>query len=79
MRNSIMLISHNEHLVSVEGGEWGYRTAIDGTSGRLVPILMTALASERRDDHLRIILLILPGGCGTAGAFVLAKHKGLEA
>ena len=45
VRNSIMLISHFEHLVSVEGREWGHRTAIDGASERLVPILMTALVT----------------------------------
>ena len=45
VRNSIMLISHYEHLVTVEGREWGYRTAIDGASERLIPILMTALVT----------------------------------
>lgn len=45
LRNSIMLISHFEHLVTVEGREWGYRTAIDGASERLIPILMTALVT----------------------------------
>jgi Cu/Ag efflux pump CusA len=45
VRNSIMLISHYEHLVTVEGREWGYRTAIDGASERLAPILMTALVT----------------------------------
>jgi CzcA family heavy metal efflux pump len=45
IRNSIMLISHYEHLVRVEGREWGRRTAIDGASERLVPILMTALVT----------------------------------
>ena len=45
IRNSIMLISHYEHLVMVEGRAWGYRTAIDGASERLLPILMTALVT----------------------------------
>lgn len=45
LRNSIMLISHYEHLIAVEGREWGYRTAIDGASERLAPILMTALVT----------------------------------
>lgn len=45
LRNSIMLISHYEHLIMVEGREWGYRTAIDGASERLAPILMTALVT----------------------------------
>lgn len=45
IRNSIMLVSHYEHLVTVEGKTWDYRTAIDGASERLVPILMTALVT----------------------------------
>lgn len=45
LRNSIMLISHYEHLVEVEGMEWGYQTAIHGASERLAPILMTALVT----------------------------------
>ena len=42
-RNSILLISHYEDLVSEEGLVWGLDTAIRGASERLVPILMTAL------------------------------------
>lgn len=42
LRNSIMLISHYEHLVSVEGMQWGLDAAIRGASERLAPILMTA-------------------------------------
>jgi Cu/Ag efflux pump CusA len=45
IRNSIMLISHYEHLVSVEGLAWGYATAVRGASERLAPILMTALVT----------------------------------
>jgi CzcA family heavy metal efflux pump len=45
LRNSIMLISHYEHLVGVEGMEWGYPTAVRGASERLAPILMTALVT----------------------------------
>jgi Cu/Ag efflux pump CusA len=45
LRNSIMLISHYEHLIAVEGMQWGYETAIRGASERLVPILMTALVT----------------------------------
>ncbi len=41
-RNSIMMISHYEHLVRHEGAEWNAGTAIRGASERLVPILMTA-------------------------------------
>ena len=42
LRNSIMMISHYEHLVAVEGMSWGVETAIRGASERLAPILMTA-------------------------------------
>ena len=43
IRNSIMMISHYEHLVAVEGMPWGPEAALRGASERLVPILMTAL------------------------------------
>jgi CzcA family heavy metal efflux pump len=42
MRNSIMMISHFEHLVTQEGAEWGRDAALRGASERLLPILMTA-------------------------------------
>jgi len=42
MRNSIMMISHFEHLVANEGMTWGRETALRGASERLLPILMTA-------------------------------------
>ena len=45
MRNSIMMISHFEHLVSVEGATWGPEAALRGASERLVPILMTAFVT----------------------------------
>jgi CzcA family heavy metal efflux pump len=45
LRNSIMLISHYEHLVGVEGMQWGLGTALRGASERLAPILMTALVT----------------------------------
>jgi len=45
LRNSIMLISHYEHLVEVEGMHWGLETALRGASERLAPILMTALVT----------------------------------
>src|SRR5581483_7954949 len=44
-RNSIMMISHFEHLVKQEGMTWGLETALRGASERLVPILMTALVT----------------------------------
>ncbi len=42
LRNSVMLISHYEHLVRVEGMQWGLEAAVRGASERLAPILMTA-------------------------------------
>ena len=45
LRNSIMMMSHYEHLVTDEGLPWGPETAIRGASERLSPILMTALVT----------------------------------
>jgi CzcA family heavy metal efflux pump len=59
-RNSIMLISHYDHLIQVEGATWGLPTAIRGASERLVPILMTALVTG-------LGLLPLAIGSGEAG------------
>ncbi|MGC8653431.1 MAG: efflux RND transporter permease subunit [Candidatus Kryptoniota bacterium] len=42
LRNSIMMISHYDHLVNFEGAVWGLDTAVRGASERLTPILMTA-------------------------------------
>lgn len=42
IRNSMMLISHFEHLVDQEGMNWGPAAALRGASERLAPILMTA-------------------------------------
>ncbi len=44
-RNSIMMISHFEHLVRVEGMNWSMATALRGASERLLPVLMTALVT----------------------------------
>jgi CzcA family heavy metal efflux pump len=59
-RNSIMMISHFEHLVHAEGMNWGLEAAIRGASERLVPILMTALVTA-------LGLLPLAIGTGEAG------------
>ena len=45
LRNSIMLISHYEHLVGSEGESWGPAAALRGAEERLAPILMTALVT----------------------------------
>ncbi len=60
MRNSIMLISHYEHLVRSEGANWNIDTALRGAAERLVPILMTALVTG-------LGLLPLALGSGEAG------------
>jgi CzcA family heavy metal efflux pump len=60
MRNSIMMISHFEHLVEREGVTWGLEAAIRGGSERLLPILMTALVTA-------LGLLPLAIGSGEAG------------
>lgn len=60
MRNSIMMISHFEHLVKEEGLIWGLETAIRGASERLMPILMTASVTA-------LGLLPLAFGSGEAG------------
>ena len=45
LRNSMMLVSHYEHLVVEDGKPWGLETALLGASERLAPILMTALVT----------------------------------
>ncbi len=45
LRNSIMLVSHYQHLIDVENCVWGLETVIRGSSERLPSILMTALVT----------------------------------
>lgn len=45
LRNSIMMISHYEHLTAFESVPWELDAAIRGASERLAPILMTALVT----------------------------------
>jgi len=45
LRNSMMMISHYEHLVEAEGMVWGPETAIRGAADRLPAILMTSLVT----------------------------------
>jgi CzcA family heavy metal efflux pump len=42
-RNTILLISHYEHLVVSEREAWGLATALRGAEERLTPVLLTAL------------------------------------
>lgn len=60
IRNSIMMVSHFEHLVQQEGLTWGLEAAFRGASERLLPILMTALVTG-------LGLLPLALGTGEAG------------
>jgi Cu/Ag efflux pump CusA len=59
-RNTIMLISHYEHLVQHEGVAWNRFTALRGARERLTPILMTAMVTA-------LGLLPLAIGSGEAG------------
>ena len=45
LRNSIMLVSHYQHLVQEERLPWNLQTATLGATQRLAPILMTALVT----------------------------------
>jgi CzcA family heavy metal efflux pump len=45
LRNSILMIAHYEHLVEVEGRQWGLEAAIAGAADRLTPILMTTIVT----------------------------------
>jgi Cu/Ag efflux pump CusA len=45
LRNSIMLVSHYQHLVEVERLPWNADTALRGAAERLPSILMTALVT----------------------------------
>lgn len=45
LRNSIMLVSHYQHLVEAEGLPWNLETAIKGSEERLPSILITALVT----------------------------------
>jgi len=42
-RNTILLVSHYDHLVREEGQTWSLATALRGAEERLTPVLLTAL------------------------------------
>ena len=60
LRNSIMLMSHYQHMVAREGKTWNVQTAIDGAVDRLPAILMTAMVAA-------LGLLPLALGAGAPG------------
>jgi Cu/Ag efflux pump CusA len=57
MRNSVMMVSHFDHLVTHEGMTWGPAAAMRGAIERIVPILMTALVTG-----LGLLPIALSGG-----------------
>jgi CzcA family heavy metal efflux pump len=59
-RNSLMMVSHFDHLVQEEGRVWEAETALRGATERVVPILMTASVTT-------LGLLPLALGSGQAG------------
>ncbi|HEY4771867.1 MAG TPA: efflux RND transporter permease subunit, partial [Steroidobacteraceae bacterium] len=42
-RNTILLVSHYDHLVTAEGEAWNLAAALRGAEERLTPVLLTAL------------------------------------
>jgi Cu/Ag efflux pump CusA len=60
LRNSIMMVSHFQHLIDEENCIWGLETCIRGASERLPSILMTALVTA-------LGLLPLAAGSGQPG------------
>ncbi len=59
-RNSIMMVSHWQHLHEVEGMPWGPELVFRGARERLAPVLMTALVTA-------LGLLPIAIGSGQAG------------
>jgi Cu/Ag efflux pump CusA len=60
LRNSIMMVSHYQHLIEKEHCIWGLETCIRGASERLPSILMTAIVTA-------LGLLPLAAGSGQPG------------
>jgi Cu/Ag efflux pump CusA len=83
MRNSIMMISHFDHLTTNEGVTWRREAVLRGASERLLPILMTAavtalgllplvLASEKPGREIEgPMAIIILGGLLTSTALNL--------
>jgi Cu/Ag efflux pump CusA len=69
-RNSILLVSHVDHLINNEGASWGVQTVLRAARERVVPILMTALVTG-----LGMVPLAL--GSGEAGREVQGPMAGV--
>lgn len=74
-RNAIMLLSHYEHLVTIDGEPWNLATAIRGASERLVPILMTATVTAL--GLLPLALHSNDAGCEIEGPMAIVILGGL--
>ena len=59
-RNSILMVSHIDHVVETEGEPWGVEAVSRAASERLTPVLMTALVTA-------LGMLPLAMGSGEAG------------
>jgi Cu/Ag efflux pump CusA len=74
-RNAIMLLSHCEHLVTVDGMPWNLATATRAASERLVPILMTATVTAL--GLLPLAMKSSEAGCEIEGPMALVILGGL--
>jgi Cu/Ag efflux pump CusA len=74
-RNAIMLLSHAEHLVTIDGLPWNLATATRAASERLVPILMTATVTAL--GLLPLALKSSEAGCEIEGPMALVILGGL--
>ncbi|MDB6170053.1 MAG: CusA/CzcA family heavy metal efflux transporter [Verrucomicrobia bacterium] len=74
-RNAIMLLSHCEHLVSVDGLPWNLETATRAASERLIPIMMTATVTSL--GLLPLAMKSGEAGCEIEGPMALVILGGL--
>ncbi len=74
-RNAIMLLSHCEHLVTVDGLPWNLETATRAASERLIPIMMTATVTSL--GLLPLAMKSGEAGCEIEGPMALVILGGL--
>ena len=72
-RNGILLISHYRHLIYIEGFSFGLNMLKRGSQERLVPILMTALATSLAlsKPYLNLCSSVLPSILYCNRSFIL--------